>query len=240
MGRIADDDFSTDGAPRARWLQFQPGLLASSWTCSGGVLRATMTASGLTNGNWFNSGTGAWLYQLVRGDFDVAAECRVWNAAFDAAPANTAANLVGLAAHDLSRTPTGFGPRGSVLSDELDYEHCMLGFVAGAPDGDLISTEEKGTTASSSAYTRVDAPSAEGYGWLRIRRVGDTITQYDAPASGTPGDGPVPTTWRQLSSRSRPSIRSICGVGPALYSSANTTSLGGEWWRVLNLTRLAA
>lgn len=234
VGRIADDNFAVDGAPRARWRHFQSNLLASTWACSSGSMRATMTAAGSNNGLWFNGGTGPWLYQILRGDFDVISECRVYNAAFSALPANNAANLVGLACHDLSRTPTGFGSRGSIISSELDYEHCMFGFVAGAANGDLISTEQKGTTASSSSFTRVDAPSETGYGWLRIRRVGNVITQYDAPASGTPGQGPIPTTWRQLSQRTRAEIRPFCGIGPCIYSSATTTSLGGEWYRVLN------
>src|SRR5690606_36496655 len=143
MGRIADDNFAVDGPPRARWRQFQANLLASGWSCSDGVMRATMTVAGSGNGLWFTTGTGPHLYQLVRGDIDVIAECRVFNATFSGLPANNAANLVGIAIHDLSRTPTSFGPRGSIISSELNYEHIMLGFVAGATDGDLISTEEK-------------------------------------------------------------------------------------------------
>lgn len=193
-----------------------------------------MTVAGTGNGIWFNTGTGPHLYQIVRGDVDVVAECRVFNAAFNALPANNAANLVGIAIHDLSRTPTSFGPRGSINSSDLDYEHGVFGFVAGAPDGDQISTEEKGTTNGSSSFTRVAAPSAEGYGWIRIRKVGNLVTMFDAEASGTPGQGPVPRTWRQLSQRTRAGIRSFCAIGPAIYSSAASTSLGGEWYRVLN------
>src|SRR5690606_42028916 len=109
MGRIADDNFAVDGPPRARWRQFQANLLASGWSCSDGVMRATMTVAGSGNGLWFTTGTVPLLYQLVRGDIDVIAECRVFRATFSGLPANTAASLLGHAFHDRSMQPTFYG-----------------------------------------------------------------------------------------------------------------------------------
>lgn len=243
MSRIADDDF--DGDALASWWQgFQWGLLASDVVGSG-YLQVILTQGGIGDGHWYDDSTGAFLGQGVIGDFDVALEVQPFDASFSGLPPSGSPRLAGLGVQRPQRATTGTGPRGGITASDLIYAHVVTGYAPGRTAGAGVVTESKLTIDSSSEPTE-GTPTAQwetyaspdestGLAWVRISRVGDTLTQYDAQSTGTPGDGPIPSSWRTLRSVDVPELGPFVMVGPEIYSNQASADLGARFYRIINV-----
>lgn len=155
-----DDEFSGSSLD-PKWQTYEgSGTIVES--VSGGELDLTCDEGGVTGSLWFDGFQGILLYQLVTGDFDAIATCRVRNIVDSGPPTNSDGDyrIAMLAAHD----PDHVGA--------LNYVHVGLGSTA----NNGLRCEWKSTVNGTSVYDDVSAPS--GAGQIRLLRVGQLFTAY--------------------------------------------------------------
>lgn len=244
MSRIANDNF--EGSTLAPWwVPFQWDLLASSVVGSG-YLQCVLSQGGIGDGHWYDDSTGPFLGQPVLGDFDVALECEPFDATFAGLPPSGSPRLVGIAAQRPQFAVTGTGPRGGITASDIRRVHLVTGYAPGRTAGSGVVTEDKLTEESSSEPTE-GTPLASwetheahdpitGRAWLRLSRVGNTITYRDAASSGTPGSGPIPSSWRTVRTAEYPLLGPYLLVGVQLYTNQVAANLGARFYRILNVT----
>lgn len=234
MTRVAADDFAS-GTLQPWWSQLNPGLLSEAPVVASGYVRARLVTGGAAGSFHFDDNDGWLLYQTVYGDFDAIADCQAFGFAESAPPSGGAARLFGLTAHSPVRPESP-----EYLSDRRTYYHRGIGRAPGGTAGDTESISEWKYTRDnpgsppptnlSTWDTQVHPSPSDCRAWLRLRRVGTTVTSWHA----APGDIPAPGGWSGEHSIAFPELPERLHVGLMLYSSTGTADVTGRCYDFAN------
>ena len=217
MSRIPNERFA--GLAWSPWWRlYQPELLDDVIFDGDGVL-LRLAVGGPGGSLWFDDDDGFAAGVEVEGDFDVCADVQVYNLAGDDVPAGGTARVAGLGVHSPIRPPFPGWPFRL-------YVFRMFGREPGRTAGDAApvdaykinrATEGSPPPFSVSTYDTLEHPSpGTARGWIRLARVGSTVSSWRAG----PGPEPALAAWSGRVDYEAPELPTRVLVGPMIYSSA--------------------
>lgn len=215
------------------WRQVNPGQLDAPVSFGtdaiGPYLQLALSVGGAGGSFLFLDNDGYVLAQRAKGDVDFACLVQVFDLAFTGPPPGGSPRLAGPCIHSPVRPEAA--PQ--YVTTLRNYYHLVAGRAPGGDAGDTGPVVEwKLTTNNASLWNTVAHPDqTDALCWLRIRRVGTTITSYMAPFQGS--TLVVPSSWTQVDTREAANLPDLVDVGLCIYSASGTANIGARIYAVI-------